>query len=95
MGLLDLLLGGDDSSSNGGRDWDRSVFDSDRFRTMAVATGWIGKMSAQEATMVTDLSIRTMMKMENGNLHTTIPYVWNHNLSSALHQRPGQNDWRQ
>ena len=32
MGLLDFLLGGDDSSSNGGRDWDRSVFDSDRFR---------------------------------------------------------------
>lgn len=32
MGLLDFLLGGDNSSSNGGRDWDRSVFDSDRFR---------------------------------------------------------------
>ena len=31
MGLLDFLLGGNDSSSNGGRDWDRSVFDSDRF----------------------------------------------------------------
>lgn len=31
MGLLDFLLGGDDSSSNGGREWDRSVFDSDRF----------------------------------------------------------------
>ena len=30
--VLDFLLGGDDSSSNGGRDWDRSVFDSDRFR---------------------------------------------------------------
>ena len=35
--------------------------------TMAVATGWIGKMSALEATMVTDLSIRIMMKMESGN----------------------------
>ena len=32
MGLLDFLFGGDDSSSNGGHDWDRSVFDSDRFR---------------------------------------------------------------
>ena len=32
MGLLDFLIGGDDSSSDGGRDWDRSVFDSDRFR---------------------------------------------------------------
>ena len=32
MGLLDFLFGGDDSSSDGGRDWDRSVFDSDRFR---------------------------------------------------------------
>ena len=34
MGLLDSLLGGDNSSSDSGsgRDWDRSVFDSDRFR---------------------------------------------------------------
>lgn len=32
MGLLDFLLGGDDSSSYGSRDHDRSVFDSDRFR---------------------------------------------------------------
>ena len=32
MGLLDFLFGGNDSSSDGGRDWDRSVFDSDRFR---------------------------------------------------------------
>ena len=31
MGLLDFLLG-DDSSSNNGRDHDRSVFDTDRFR---------------------------------------------------------------
>ena len=30
MGLFDFLLGGDDSSSDGGRDWDRSVFDSYR-----------------------------------------------------------------
>ena len=32
MEVLDFLLGGDDSSSDGGRDWDCSVFDSDRFR---------------------------------------------------------------
>lgn len=32
MVLLDFLLGSDDSSSDAGRDWDRSVFDSDRFR---------------------------------------------------------------
>ena len=32
MGLLDFLFGGDGSSSDGGRDHDRSVFDSDRFR---------------------------------------------------------------
>ena len=32
MGLLDFLLGGDESSSNSGRDYDRSVFDTDRFR---------------------------------------------------------------
>ena len=32
MGLLEFLFGGDGSSSNSGRDWDRSVFDSDRFR---------------------------------------------------------------
>ena len=31
MRLLDFLLG-DDSSSNNGRDHDRSVFDTDRFR---------------------------------------------------------------
>ena len=30
MGLSDFLLG-DDSSSNNGRDCDRSVFDTDRF----------------------------------------------------------------
>lgn len=32
MGLLDFLLGGDNSSSNSGREYDRSVFDTDRFR---------------------------------------------------------------
>ena len=36
MGLLDFLLGGDDSSSDGGGDWDRSVFDSDRFRNNGI-----------------------------------------------------------
>lgn len=32
MGLLDFLLGNDDRQQDGGSDWDRSVFDSDRFR---------------------------------------------------------------
>ncbi len=32
MGLLDFLFGGDTSSSNKGREYDRSVFDTDRFR---------------------------------------------------------------
>ena len=32
MGLLDFLFGGNDSSSYGGREWDRWVFESDRFR---------------------------------------------------------------
>ena len=32
MGLLDFLFEGDDSSSNSGRDWDRSMFDSELFR---------------------------------------------------------------
>ena len=35
--------------------------------TMAVATGWTGKMSAQAVTKVTDLSIRIMMRMESGS----------------------------
>lgn len=32
MGLLDFLLGVYNSSSNSGREYDRSVFDTDRFR---------------------------------------------------------------
>ena len=32
MGLLDYLLGGNNSSSNSGQEYDRSVFDTDRFR---------------------------------------------------------------
>lgn len=32
MGLLDFLLGNDDRQQDGGSDWDRSVFESDRFR---------------------------------------------------------------
>ena len=67
MGLLDFLFGGDDSSSDGGRDWDRSVFDSDRFRNNG-SGNWVDwKMSAQEGTMVTGLSIQIMMKMESGS----------------------------
>ena len=57
MGLLDFLLGGDDSSSNGGRDWDRSVFDSDRFRNNGNGNWVDWEESAQAVTKVTDLSI--------------------------------------
>lgn len=32
MGLLDFLFGEDNGSSDNNRDWDRSVFDSDRFK---------------------------------------------------------------
>lgn len=32
MGLLDFLFGGGNSSSNNSRGFDRSVFDTDRFR---------------------------------------------------------------
>ena len=32
MGLLHFLLDGNNSSSDSGRDWDRSVFDTDRVR---------------------------------------------------------------
>lgn len=32
MGLFNFLLVGDNSSSNSGREYDRSVFDTDRFR---------------------------------------------------------------
>ena len=32
MGLVDFLLGGDNSSSNSGQEYDHSVFDTDRFR---------------------------------------------------------------
>lgn len=66
MGLLDFLLG-DDSSSNNGRDYDHSVFDTDRFRNNGSGTGLTGKMSAQATTEVTDSSIRTLMRMESGS----------------------------
>ena len=32
MGLLDFLFGNSSNDSEGKRDWDRSVFDDDRFR---------------------------------------------------------------
>ena len=60
MGLLDFLLG-DDSSSNNVGDYDRSVFDTDRFRN----NGSGGKMSAQAGMRVTASSILTLMKMES------------------------------
>ena len=72
MGLLDFLLGGDDSSSNGGRDWDSSVLIRTGSATMTVATGWTGKMSAQAATKVTDFNIRTMMEMDSSSQYLNL-----------------------
>lgn len=67
MGLLDFLLGGDDSSSDAGRDWDRSVFDSDRFRNNG-SGNWVDwEDVSTEGTMATDLSILIMMRMESGS----------------------------
>ncbi len=44
------------------------------FATMAAATGWTGKMSAQAVTKVTDLNIRITMRMESGNKINTIMF---------------------
>ena len=33
MGLFDILFGDDNNKTDEGRDWDRSVFDTDRFRS--------------------------------------------------------------
>lgn len=40
MGLLDFLLGDDTLKGGEGRDWDRSVFDTDRFRNRGSAN-WV------------------------------------------------------
>ena len=40
MRILYFLFRGEDSSSNSGRDWDRSVFDLDRFRNNG-SSNWI------------------------------------------------------
>lgn len=40
MGLLDFLLGDDTHKGGEGRDWDRSVFDTDRFRNRGSAN-WV------------------------------------------------------
>ncbi len=62
MELLDFLLESDDSSSDGGRDWNRSVFDSDRFRNNS--GNWVDWEDVSTgATKGTDLIIRIMMVM--------------------------------
>ena len=40
MGLFDFLLGEDSHVSDHGEDWDRSVFDTDRFRNRGSAN-WV------------------------------------------------------
>ena len=66
MGRLDFLLG-DESSSNEGNDYDRSVFDTDRFRKNG-SGNWIDwKMLAQGTMMATALSTQIMTKTASGN----------------------------
>ena len=40
MGLLDFLFGDDDGQKESKRDWDRSVFDTDRFRNQG-SGNWV------------------------------------------------------
>ena len=40
MGLFDFLLGEDKHDSDHGEDWDRSVFDTDRFRKLG-SGNWV------------------------------------------------------
>ena len=73
MGLLDFLLG-EDNSSNNSRNHDRSVFDTDRFRNNG-SGNWVDwRMLAQAVTKVTDLNIRITMRMESGNKINTIMF---------------------
>ena len=61
--------------------------------TTAAATGWTGKMSAQEGTTVMDLSIRIKMRMESGNINAC-NHLWHYSIPCALHQCSGYNDRR-
>ena len=47
MGLLDFLLG-EDNSSNNGHDYDRSVFDTDRFRNNG-SGNWVDVKTALQS----------------------------------------------
>lgn len=40
MGFLDCLFGEDNNDTKSGSDWDRSVFDTDRFRNRGSAN-WV------------------------------------------------------
>ena len=68
MGLFDILFGDNNNDAEDNRDWDRSVFDTDRFRKKVVEIGQTGKMSLWETTSQMDLSIHTLMKMASGNM---------------------------
>ena len=67
MGLFDILFGDNNHKTDEGRDWDRSVFDTDRFRSRGVAIGLIGKMYQRAIASPMALSIRSLMRMENGS----------------------------
>ena len=40
MGLFDVLFGGNNNESENNSDWDRSVFDTDRFRKRG-SSNWV------------------------------------------------------
>ena len=53
MGLFDFLLGDDSGESNQGRDYDRSVFDTDRFRSRG-SGNWVDWEDVSTGDVETD-----------------------------------------
>lgn len=53
MGLFDILLGNDNRKSNKGNDWDRSVFDTDRFRSRG-SGNWVDWEDVSTGNTTTD-----------------------------------------
>ena len=68
MGLFDILFGDNNNDAEDNRDWDRSVFDTDRFQKKVVEIRQTGKMSLWETISQMDLSIHTLMKVASGNI---------------------------
>lgn len=53
MGFFDFLLGDDSGESNQGRDYDRSVFDADRFRSRG-SGNWVDWEDVSTGDVETD-----------------------------------------